>query len=109
VNRQWLDGMWDPMRQKYGIYLRVLDAIPADRWHERPIPGMRTPTELVVHTSGSSLRDIAEGVASGSIETGEEEATVACLESKDDVLDFARSCWARAEAAIAGVGDDVRA
>lgn len=28
------------------------------------------------------------------------------LASKEDVLDFARACWARADAAIATVGDE---
>ena len=108
MNKQWLDGMWDHMRQKYGIYLRVLEAIPADRFGSHPVPGMRTPSELVVHTSGSIVRDIAEGVASGTI--GAEEAgegtVVEGLESKEDVLDFARACWNRADAAIAKVGDE---
>jgi len=107
MDKQWLDGMWDHTRQKYGLYLRVLEAIPEDRFHDRPIAGMRTPAELVVHTSGSILRDIAEGVASGSIaadEAGEEEVADG-LASQGEVLDFARDCWNRADAAIARVGD----
>ena len=92
MNKQWLDGLWDHMRLKYGVYLRVIEAIPADRFGDHPVSGMRTPTQMVVHTSGSILRDIAEGVASGTI--------------KADVLDFARSCWARADAAIAAVRDE---
>ena len=108
MNKQWLDGMWDHMRQKYGIYMRVLEAIPADRYHAHPVPGMRTPAQLVVHTSGSILRDIAEGVASGTISADEksEDAVAASLDSKADVLDFARACWARADAAIAKAGDE---
>lgn len=108
MNKQWLDVMWDHMRQKYGIYMRVLEAIPADRFQTNPVPGMRTPTQVVVHTSGSILCDIAEGVASGKItadETGE-DALAAGLESKADVLDFARACWDRADAAIKKSGDD---
>ena len=108
MNRQWLDGMWDHMRQKYGIYLRVLEAIPADRFHEHPVAGMRTPAQTVVHVSGSIVRDIAEGVASGAIATDErgEDAVAATLSSKDEVLAFAQACWKRADAAIASVGDE---
>jgi uncharacterized damage-inducible protein DinB len=108
VNKQWLDGMWDHMRHKYGIYLRVLDAIPADRFHDQPIDNMRTPAQLVVHTSGSILRDIAEGVASGTIgaDEGGEAEVAAGLASKDDVMAYARDCWARADAAIAKAGDE---
>ncbi len=107
MNKQWLDGMWDHMRQKYGMYLRVLDAIPADRFHSSPISGMRTPAQMVVHTSGSIVRDIAEGVASGSIgaDEGGEAEVASGLATKDDVLNYARTCWARADAGIAQVGD----
>ena len=108
MNKQWLDGMWDHMRQKYGIYLRVLEAIPSERFADQPVPNMRTPTQMVVHTSGSILRDIAEGVASGAIKADEagEDAVADRLGSKAEVLDFARTCWERADAAIASVGDE---
>ncbi|MEJ2541769.1 MAG: DinB family protein [Gemmatimonadota bacterium] len=108
MNKQWLNGMWDHMRQKYGIYLRVLEAIPEDRFHDHPLPGMRTPTQLVVHTSGSILRDIAEGVASGEIAPGEagEDEVAEGLTSKDEVLAFARNCWLQADRAIRSVGDE---
>ena len=108
MNKQWLDGMWGHMQNKYGMYLRVLDAIPEDQFHGHPIPNMRTPAELVVHTSGSIVRDIAEGVASGSIradEAGEAEVA-ATLTSKAAVMDYARTCWDRANAAIASVDDE---
>lgn len=108
MNRQWLDGMWDHMRRKYGIYLRVLQAIPADRFDDHPIPGMRTPSQMVAHTSGSIVRDIAEGVASGTIGADEagEDAVADGLGSKEEVLAFARRCWDRADAAVSGVGDE---
>lgn len=108
MNRQWLDGMWNHMRQKYGVYLRVLEALPEDRLHTHPVAGMRTPAQLVVHTSGSIVRGIAEGVASGAIATPEEEedAVAERLGSTEALLDFARDCWARADAAVAGVGDE---
>ena len=40
MNKTVLDQMWDQFRQKYGVYLRLLDAIPADRFASHPIPGM---------------------------------------------------------------------
>jgi uncharacterized damage-inducible protein DinB len=108
MNKHWLDQMWNHMRHKYGIYLRVLEAIPADQFGAHPVAGMRTPTQMVVHTSGSILRDIAEGVATGTIAAEEagEDAVAATLTSKEGVLDFARECWTRADAAIATVGDE---
>lgn len=108
MDKNALNGMWDFMRQKYGMYLRVLDAIPADRFHDHPIADMRTPAQLVVHTSGNIVRAIAEGVASGSIEAPEasEDDAAAALSSKDDVIAYARDAWARADAAIAKVGNE---
>jgi hypothetical protein len=107
MDQQTLTQVWDLMRQKYGIYLRVLDAIPADRFHAHPIEGMRTPAQLVAHTSGSIVRDIAQGVAKGAITADESsEGDVAGgLASKDDVLAFARACWTAADEAVASIGD----
>lgn len=107
MKKQELEGMWDLMRMKYGVYLQLLEAIPADRYGDHPVSGMRTPTELVVHTSGL-VRDISEGVASGTISPGEdgEDAVAQGLGSKEDVIALARVCWARADAAVASVGDE---
>ncbi len=107
MNKQAMDGMWDLMRQKYGIYLRVLDAIPADQFHAQPVEGMRTPAQLVVHASGNILRAIAEGVASGTIniDSDGETGLAASLKSKEAVIDYARESWARADAAMGKVGD----
>ena len=60
MNKTVLDQMWDQFRQKYGVYLRLLDLIPADRYATHPVSGMRTPAELAVHISGTVVRDIAE-------------------------------------------------
>jgi uncharacterized damage-inducible protein DinB len=108
MDKQALDGMWQHMRNKYGIYLRLIDALPADQFDAHPIPGMRTPTQMVVHTSGSIVRDIAEGVASGTIKADEagEDAVAGTLVSKEAVLGYARSCWEQADAAIASVDDE---
>lgn len=108
MDKRALDAMWDHMRQKYGIYLRLLESIPEDRFDTRPVPGMRTPTQLAVHISGTVIRDIAEGIASGTIEADEEgeDGVAARLASKDQVLEFARDCWARADAAIRASGDE---
>ena len=108
MNKQWLDGMWNHTRQKYGIYLRLHDGLPEEAFHTSPIPGMRTPAQLVAHTSGSILRDVAKGVASGEIAPGEstEDEVAAGLATKADVIAYARECWDQADAAIAGVTDE---
>jgi uncharacterized damage-inducible protein DinB len=107
VNRQALDQMWDQFRQKYGVYLRALEAIPADRYHTHPVPGMRTPAELVVHISGTVVRDIAEGVAKGRITVDEasEDKVAAELGNKPALIAFARQCFDQANAAVSRIGD----
>jgi uncharacterized damage-inducible protein DinB len=107
MNKQDLTQAWDQVRQKYGVYLRILDAIPEDRYHTNPIPGMRTPAEFVSHVSGTVIRDVAQGVAKGEITADEaKEADVAAgFKTKQDALDFARRCWKDADAAVATIGD----
>lgn len=107
MNKQVLDATWDQMRQKYGVYLRVLEAIPEDRYHVHIIPGMRTPAELVAHVSGTVLRDVARGVAKGEITADEssESAVAAGFATRADAIAFARTCWEQANQAVAGTGD----
>jgi uncharacterized damage-inducible protein DinB len=107
VNKQALDQMWDQFRQKYGVYLRVLEAIPADRYSTHPVPGMRTPAELAVHISSTCVRDIAEGVAKGQItvEEGSEDTLAAELGNKASLIAFARECFDRANSAVERIGD----
>ncbi len=107
MNKQALDQMWDQFRQKYGVYLRVLETIPADRYSTHPVPGMRTPAELAVHISSTCVRDIAEGVAKGRITVDEagEDKTAAGLGNKQALIAFARECFDRANAAVGRIGD----
>ena len=107
MNKQDFNQMWDHFRQKYGVYLRTLEAIPADRYYTHPVPGMRSPAELLVHISGSIVRDITEGVAKGRITADElsEEKVAADLGTKPALIAFAEQCFDRASAAAARIGD----
>lgn len=107
MKKKVLDALWDQTRQRYGIYLRVLETIPDDQYQAHPVRGMRTPAELVVHTSGGIVRDIAHGVAKGEIKSNApaEAATAQGLKSQADAIAFARRCWKEADSAVAGVGD----
>jgi len=107
MNQAVLEQMWDVFRQKYGVYLRLLDAIPADRYYSQPIPGMRTPAELAVHVSGSVVRDFAQGIAKGQItaDEGSEEKVATELGGKPGVLAFAARCFEEASDAVTRIGD----
>jgi len=107
MNKAMIDQMWDQFRQKYGVYLRLLEAIPADRYATHPVAGMRTPAELAVHVSGTCVRDIAEGVAKGRITAEEmgEDKMAAELGNKSALIAFARQCFEQANTAVAQIGD----
>lgn len=107
MTKQSLDEQWDQLRQKYSAYLRLLESIPADRYHARLVPGMGTPAELVVQMSAAIVRDIAQGVAKGAIkEDGSTEAKiVADLGTKVAVIAYARRCWDLANEAVSKIGN----
>lgn len=107
MNAQALAMQWDHLRQQYGIYLRLVEAIPDASLHTHPVPGIRTPAEMIVHVSGTVVRDIARGVAKGRIESDEsgDGATATALGSKAALLAFARDCWREADAAVRTIGD----
>jgi uncharacterized damage-inducible protein DinB len=67
---------------------------------------MRTPAELIAHTSGTIVRDFAKGIASGAIQPGDEPAAAASLSSREAALKYARTCWDEAAAAMSGVDDE---
>ncbi|HEX6615285.1 MAG TPA: DinB family protein [Gemmatimonadales bacterium] len=107
MNKAALDAFWDQFRQKYGVYLRLLEAFPEDQYHTHLVPGMRTFAELSVHISGTIVRDIAEGVAKGRITADEasEDETAARLHDRAALVAFARECFERADAAVSRIGD----
>jgi uncharacterized damage-inducible protein DinB len=102
-----LEQAWDQSRQKYGVYLRLLEVIPEECYYSHPVPGMRAPAELVVHVSESVVRDMAQGIAKGRITADESsEAKIAMeLGGKAELIAFARRCFDEASAAVATIGD----
>lgn len=107
MNKSALTSLWSHFRNKYGIYLRLLEALPEDKLHEHVIPGMRTPAELAAHASGAIVREIAKGIESGEIKNAPPEAEVAAgLKTREDLLAFAHECWTEADGHIESVGDD---
>ena len=107
MDKRALDQLWDQMRQQYGIFLRLLEAIPQDRLASHPVPGMRTAAELAVHLSRTVVRDMAQGVARGKIEPdeGSENKTAAGFKTTAALTAFAKDCWKDANAAVATLGD----
>ncbi len=106
MNKRALDGFWDQFRQKYGVYLRLLDLIPADSYQSQPVPGLRSAAELAVHVSGTVVRDLARGIATGSVTADEgAEPRLAKELDKPGLIAFARQCFDEADVAVARIGD----
>lgn len=107
VAKQAIDQLWDQIRQKYGVYIRLIERLPESSLQTRPVERMRSPAELVTHISGTVVRDIAQGVAGGEIVAGEEAETgvATALTSRAEAVAFAAECWELADAAVAATGD----
>jgi hypothetical protein len=108
MTRKSLEQQWDQLRQKYSLYLHLLDTIPANHFHTRLVQGMGTPAELVVQMSAAIVRDIAQGVANGEIKPDcpREARIVADLGTKAAVIEFARKCWDLADDAVRRIGSE---
>jgi uncharacterized damage-inducible protein DinB len=105
MNKSALNSTWNQIRQKYGVYLRLLESLPEDKINAAVIPGMRSAAELVAHTSGGIVRGFTQGVARGEI-FDDNPDIAAKIGSRQNLLDFARQCWTDANAAVDQIGDD---
>ncbi len=103
MNKTSLTPIWDMMRLRHGIGLRCVQALPADQFDSHPIRDMRTPKELVVHMY-AFIRAAAESVAAGTISM-DEQAELAKIKTKDELVAYARECWRAADAAFAKLTD----
>jgi uncharacterized damage-inducible protein DinB len=106
VKKTTFDSIWDQVRQKYGVYLRVIEILPEAQLQSRPIPGMRTPAELIAHLSSGVVRGIMQGIAVGTVKPEDEVAIALGFEDKRDVLDLARRCWKDADTVAHQVTDE---
>lgn len=108
MNKRTFDRIWDQTRQKYGVYLRVIESIPDEKFQSAPIPGMRTTAALVAHLSTAIVKEIAEGVARGEVRApNPPEAEIAAqLTSRAKAIAYAKDCWKAADAAVQKIGDE---
>ena len=104
MNREKFLALWDHLRTLHGITLRLVEALPDDKIDATPIPNMRSPKALVFHFCGQLMRDTAKGLISGEIRQ-EDEAAMAAIRTKADLVKFVNDCWTEADAAIQKVTD----
>jgi len=107
MDAKTLGGMWDLMRQKHGITLRIIESLPEGRLGDHVVPKMRSSKELVVHMYETIIKAITEGVASGKVVADEaaEAGIAAKLTTKQDLVRYAEECWKAADAAVKKIGD----
>jgi uncharacterized damage-inducible protein DinB len=104
MNRSIVGYMWEELRLINGITLRAIGAVPKDKIDSRPIGSMRTPKGLVAHMY-TTMRTVAEGIATGSIASDERADTGVDLRSHDALLRYARDCWNAADRAMSSLTD----
>jgi uncharacterized damage-inducible protein DinB len=97
VKKTTFDRIWDQVRQRYGVYLRLIETLPEAQLQTNPIPGMRSPAELVAHLSSGVVRGIMQGIAVGTVRPEDESAIALGFEDKKDVIRLARECWKEAD------------
>jgi uncharacterized damage-inducible protein DinB len=96
--------LWDQMRLRHGITLRVIEQIPDDKLAAHPIAGMRTPIELLVHMY-AGVRVFAESVLAGKVAPFDEKAAVAAVKDRATLMAFVNAAWATGNKAAHAVED----
>jgi len=105
MNKASFLAAWDMMRMRHGIALRLIESLPADQLDAHPIAKMRTPKQLVVHMY-DFLRAAPQGVLAGTLLGRPEESSfVAGIQTRDQLLAFARQAWLDADAAVSQLTD----
>ncbi len=102
MNLQTHLALWDMMRLRHGITLRLIDQVPADKLGAHPIAGMRSPIELLVHTY-SGVKLFPQSVLTGSVAKFDEKAAAAAVTTKEQLLAFVNEAWAAGDKAARAV------
>jgi uncharacterized damage-inducible protein DinB len=104
MNRQGHLANWDQMRLRHGITLRLLEQIPDDQLARRPIAGMRTPVELLVHMY-TGLQSMADSTHTGTCASPDEKAIVAGISTKAELRRYVTQAWAAGDKQAQSVTD----
>lgn len=106
MKKTTFDTIWDQVRQKYGVYLRLIEIMPEAQLQTNPVPGMRSPAELIAHLSSGVVRSIMQGIATGTVKSEDEGAIALGFKDKKEVVAFARECWQQADTVAHQVTDE---
>ncbi len=94
MDKSTFESSWNYFRTVNGVGLRVIAALPEDQLDAHPIPGMRTPKEMVVHMY-RMVFDLTKAVIDGQAvdSTPLEAADGARIRTRDELLAFCRESW----------------
>lgn len=104
MNRQAIAALWDQMRLRHGITLRVIDQFPDDKLASHPIAGMRTPIELLVHMY-LGVSGLPEAAIKGTLASPDEKAIVETIKTKAQLAAFVQRQWEASEKTAREVTD----
>ena len=97
-------AMWDSMRMRHGLTLRLIDQIPADKLEVHPIPNMRNAKELLVHMY-ACVSAFPQSALTGTVSSPDEKALGAGIATKEQLITFVQQHWALGDKAAQDVTD----
>ena len=86
--------------------MRCIAAVPPDRIDSRPVSGMRSPKELVVHLYAGVVANIATAVSKRALDDVDEAKLLPAIKTHTDLIQFARSRWEAADRAAREITDE---
>jgi uncharacterized damage-inducible protein DinB len=102
MDLKYIQTLWEEQRLVVGISMRVMQAIPQDKMDSHPVPGMRTPKEIIAHMA-CTLRACATGTAKGEIESYEAMEKDLVAKPYDEFMKAVAESWKVADTAVRGM------
>lgn len=104
MNKQVHLGSWEMMRLRHGITLRVVDQLSDEQLNAKPIAGMRSALEIVVHFY-SGMKQMLDGVVSGSLGESVEKSVLEKVKTKAQLLAYMAETWTASNAVAQSLTD----
>ncbi|MBI5170519.1 MAG: DinB family protein [Candidatus Eisenbacteria bacterium] len=92
------------MRLRHGITIRVVDQLSDEQLNAKPIPGMRSALEIVVHMY-SGMKQMLDGVVSGSLGESVEKSVLEKVKTKAQLLAYLAETWTASNTVALGLTD----
>lgn len=104
MNKQSALGMWDMQRQRHGIAIRAVEALPADKVDAILVPGMRSAREIAIHIS-TLVKSCAESIAAGAISYESDAEVMKRVTTREQLITYMKDCWAAGQKAVDAATD----